>query len=134
MSPKRYIHTSNKCICEHFVEEDFYFQQDGTPLHYHHDVTSFLNERLLNRWIGQKGFVEYPPRSPYLTPLDYFLCRYLKDKVYALKPTAIAELRATIERECMQITDRNYFMMCATPSLRVRRCLDQNGYQFEKQQ
>ena len=41
--PKRCIHTSNNCICEHFEEEDFYFQQDGTPPHYHRDVTSFLN-------------------------------------------------------------------------------------------
>ena len=59
--PKRCIHTSNNCICEHFEEEDFYFQQDGTPPHNHRDVTSFLNERLPNRWIGRRGFVEYPP-------------------------------------------------------------------------
>ena len=25
-----------------------------------------------NRWIGRRGFVEYPPRSPELTPIDFF--------------------------------------------------------------
>ena len=74
--PKRCIHTSNNCICEHFKEEDFYFQQDWAPPHYHCDVTSFLNERFPNGWIGRRGFVEYPPRSPDLTPLDFFLWGY----------------------------------------------------------
>ena len=102
--------------------------------HNHHDVTSFLNERLPNRWIGRRGFVEYPPRSPNLTPLDFFLWGYLKDKVYALKPTIIAELRATTESECMQIPRELLHDVCYSITSRYRRCLDQNGHQFEKQQ
>ena len=46
-----------------------------------------------------RGFFEYPPRSPDLTPLDFFLWEYLQNNVYAMKPTTIAELRTTIERE-----------------------------------
>ena len=39
-----------------------------------------------NRWIGRKGTVEYPTRSPDLTPLDFFfLWSFLKDKVYSRK-------------------------------------------------
>ena len=127
--PKRCIHTSNNCIFEHFEEEDFYFQQDGAPPHYHRVVTSFLDERLPNRWIGRRGFVKYPPRSP-----DFFLCRYLKDKVYALKPTTIAELRARMNVNSCKYRG-NCFMMCATPfASRYRWCLDQNGHQFDRRQ
>ena len=43
------------------------------PLHYNRDVRSFLDEIFQNRWIGRKGFVEYPPRSPDLTQQDFFL-------------------------------------------------------------
>ena len=113
-------------------EEDFYFQQDGALPQYHRDVTSFLNERLPNKWIRRRDFIEYPPRSPALTPLDLFLWGCLKDKVYALKPTTIAELRATIESECMQITRELLHDVCYSIASRFRRCLDQNGHQFEK--
>jgi transposase len=53
-------------------EEDFYFQQDGAPPHYHRDVRAHLDENLPNRWIGRRGSIEYPPRSPDLTPMDFF--------------------------------------------------------------
>ena len=132
--PKRCIHTLNNCIFEHVEEEYFYFQQDGTPPHYHRDVASFFNERLQNWWIGRRGFVKYPPRSPDLTPLDFFLWGYLKDKVYALKLKTIAELRATIESECLQIPRELLHDVCYSIASRYRWCLDQNGHQFEKRQ
>ena len=59
-------------ISEDFEDEEIYFQEDGAPPHYHCDVRSFLDEILPNRWIGQRGFIEYPPCSPDLTPLDFF--------------------------------------------------------------
>ena len=118
-----YVNTLKKRI--------FIFSKMGHP---HRDVTSFLNERLPNRWIGRRGFVEYAPRSPDLTPLDFFLWGHLKDKVYALKPTIIAELRAIIECECMQIPRELLHDVCYSIASRYRRCLDQNGHQFEKRQ
>ncbi|GFQ84953.1 hypothetical protein TNCT_659581 [Trichonephila clavata] len=63
---------------------------------------------------GRRGFVEYPD----LTPLDIFLWRYLKDKVYAQKPATVVQLRATIEHE-LRISLGNCSIMCAIPSLRV---------------
>ena len=35
--------------------EDFIFQQDGAPPHWHWDVRRFLNESLPQRWIGRVG-------------------------------------------------------------------------------
>jgi len=32
-----------------------------------------LNERFPNRWLGRGGSAVWPPRSPNLTPLDYYL-------------------------------------------------------------
>ena len=59
-------------IRETFGENEFYFQQDGTPPHYPHNVRLFLDEILPNRWIEWKGFIEHPPHLPDLTPLDFF--------------------------------------------------------------
>nr|CAI5833004.1 unnamed protein product [Callosobruchus analis] len=34
------------------------------------------------QWIGRRGPIEFPPRSPDLTPLDFFLWGTVKDEVY----------------------------------------------------
>jgi hypothetical protein len=37
------------------------------------------------RWIGRGGSITWPPRSPDLTPLDFFLWGYAKNIVYQVK-------------------------------------------------
>jgi hypothetical protein len=49
------------------------------------------------------GVVEFPPRSPDLTPMDFFLWGHIKDKVYSRNPRIIDDLKATIVRECEAI-------------------------------
>lgn len=49
-----------------------WFQQDGAPPHYARHVREYLNNIFPNRWIGRRGFLEWPARSPDLTPLDFF--------------------------------------------------------------
>jgi len=34
---------------------DYSFQQDGSPGHYHKDVRGYLNRNLPQRWIGRTG-------------------------------------------------------------------------------
>jgi len=36
------------------------------------DVTTFLDETFPGRWVGRGGPTAWPPRSPDLTPLDFF--------------------------------------------------------------
>jgi len=57
--------------------EDFIFQQDGAPPHWHRDVRRFLNDSLPQRCIGRVGKEDlalqfWPSRSPDLTPCDFF--------------------------------------------------------------
>ena len=49
------------------------FQQDGAPPHWGLQVRQFLSETFLDRWIGRDGPILWPPRSPDITPLDFFL-------------------------------------------------------------
>jgi len=55
------------------------------------------------RWIGRRGAVEFPPRSPDLTPLDFYLWGTLKDVVYRRKPATLAALREEIKMSCRAI-------------------------------
>ncbi|XP_074041537.1 LMBR1-like protein lilipod isoform X1 [Leptinotarsa decemlineata] len=48
-------------------------QLDGCSVHYARAVRQWLNEHFPNRWIGRgSSFIEWPPRSPDLTVLDFF--------------------------------------------------------------
>lgn len=76
-----------------------WFQQDGAPPHYKRSVRDYLDEVFPERWIGRRGAIEWPPRSPDLTPLDYFFWGYLKDRVYQTKLTSIDELKQRIQYE-----------------------------------
>ena len=48
------------------------FQQDGAPPHWALVVRDSLNEKIPNSWIGRDGPTAWPPRSPDVTPLDFF--------------------------------------------------------------
>ena len=63
-------------------EPNIIFQQDGAPLHWGLCVCQFLNETFSDRWIGRDGPISWPPHSPDITPLDFFLWGYVKDTVY----------------------------------------------------
>ncbi|GBL80599.1 hypothetical protein AVEN_225281-1 [Araneus ventricosus] len=62
----------------------------------------FLNRELPHRWIGRTGLDDVPllpwtPRSPDLTPRDFFLWGYVKDKLYATpRPTTLQVCRNAV--------------------------------------
>jgi len=60
-----------------------YFQQDGATSRTSHasmaEIQSFFGDRVISKRL-------WPPRSPDLTPSDYFLWGYLKGRVYQNKP------------------------------------------------
>ena len=47
-------------------------------------------------WIGRDGPIPWPPRSPDITPLDFFLWGYVKDIVYRTKIRDITDLKQKI--------------------------------------
>ena len=73
--------------------------QDGAPAHQLIAVRNRLLEIFKNPVIALHFPVEWPPRSPDLTPCDYFFWGYLKDKVYRTPPQNINDLRNKIQNE-----------------------------------
>ena len=58
-------------------EPNFIWQQDGAPPPWHNLVRDWLND-VTDLWIGRHGpddraYLQWPPRSPDLTPCDFFL-------------------------------------------------------------
>ncbi|KAJ4432703.1 hypothetical protein ANN_21340 [Periplaneta americana] len=77
------------------LQPNILFQQDGAPPHWFNDVRTTLYNMFPGRWIGRGELIAWPPRSPDLTLLNFFLCGYVKDKVYA---TPVRDLRDLRER------------------------------------
>ena len=113
--------------------DDFFFQQDGAPPHDAVTVRKFLDEQLPNRWIGRRGPVEWPPRSPDLTPMDLYFWSIVKDKVFSLKPCTVDDIiRCT--REARQETDDNKELcakVCWSVASRLQEYVNNEGRQFE---
>ncbi|KFM70901.1 hypothetical protein X975_12371, partial [Stegodyphus mimosarum] len=73
-----------------------FFQQDGAPPHWGTIVRSSLNDQFTGRWIGRRGLIPWPPRSPDITPLDVFLWGFVKDNVYRRRGSNTDDLKARI--------------------------------------
>uniref|UniRef100_A0A803JU31 Tc1-like transposase DDE domain-containing protein n=1 Tax=Xenopus tropicalis TaxID=8364 RepID=A0A803JU31_XENTR len=78
-----------------------FFQQDGAPSHYGCQVR-----------IGRRGPVEWPPRSPDLTPLDFYLWGHLKAIVYAVKIRDVQHLKLWILEACASISPAVLLSVC----------------------
>lgn len=108
------------------VRRHLYFQLDGAPAH--NVATRWLNEHFPGRWIGLRSTVqEFPPRSPDLTPLDFYLWGHLKNKVYATRPRSEAELIARIRRACMEISPAEVRKAVQHLRKRIEQCIRNDG-------
>lgn len=108
-----------------------WFQQDGAPPHYARPVREFLQHNFPNRWIGRRGPIEWPARSPDLTPLDFFLWGYLKSKVYFNRPENVEALKERIRQEIRSISPEKIDNVQQSFYHRLGHCLAVNGQQFE---
>jgi hypothetical protein len=61
---------------------DFWFQHDNALAHCTNVICEYLDEHFGNRWIGHGDPINWPPQSPDLTPLDFFLRGYTQSLVY----------------------------------------------------
>ena len=113
------------------LHDELIFQQDGAPPHFVPPVRQFLNDQFPGRWIGRRGPIEWPPRSPDLSPLDFFLWGWLKSKIYTSQTTSLENLRATITRYCSEIPPETFQNVRAETEARFYHCMEVNGGHFK---
>ena len=110
-----------------------WFQQDGTPAHYALIVRQFLDDKFQGRWIGRRRPVEWAPRSPDLTPMDFFFWGYVKDLVYCEKIRDRGHLQERISDACARINGDGDLLHKVRREFhfRVLTCLELGGRHFE---
>jgi hypothetical protein len=72
------------------------FQQDGPPRHWAFLFREFIHMHFPGRCVGRDRPIPWPPRSPDITLLDFFLWGYFKDIVYKTSVTSLDELKLRI--------------------------------------
>jgi len=109
-----------------------FFQQDGAPPHFGLSVREWLDKTFQDRWIGRRGPVEWPPRSPDLSPLDFFLWGHLKSKVYENRPRTIEQLKVAITFNIALVSEDTLAKLGREWTRRIADCIQVNGQQFEQ--
>jgi hypothetical protein len=111
--------------------DNTWFQQDGATPHTSAAVLDWLDRTFEDRVVSLKTQYAWPPHSPDLSPLDFYLWGFLKDQVYKTSPTTLKELKTNIRREIRGI---NHETCKAVIDNFKRRCdvvIEQNGRHVE---
>jgi len=107
------------------------FQQDGHPAHTSHLAVYTLNHLFPGRWIGSRGPRPWPPRSPDLSPVDFFLWGYIKNCLKVNPPQTRPEMVAAIRAAFLTITPEMLANMRRNFMKRVVTCAENDGQHFE---
>lgn len=116
------------------IRRRMWFQHDGAPAHFSIAARQVLQNNYRNRWIGRGGPLPWPPRSPDLTPLDFFFWGHMKSIVYETPVESGEDLIARIAIAAGDISDDPRMVARVHSSLlnRCRLCIRVNGRHFEQ--
>ncbi|GFU03973.1 uncharacterized protein TNCV_198581 [Trichonephila clavipes] len=89
-----------RCLIQRGQISNATFLQDRATSHTANPVKAFLIQTFgEDRIISRRCRYPWPPRSPDLTPADFWLCGYLKSHMYLSGPSSLSELKYAIHRE-----------------------------------
>jgi hypothetical protein len=112
-----------------------WYMHDGAPAHFSRAVRDVLNNTYHGRWVGRGGPTAWPPLSPDLNPLDFYLSGHLKAPVYAALVDNEEALHHRIGDACQTITNYSYpgifERMRRSMMRRVEACIESHGGHFE---
>ena len=110
-----------------------WWQQDGAPPHCTNANMAYLDTQFQGRVISRKcrRGRRWPPRSPDLSPLDFFLWGYLKSKVYNPRPSTLDQLEQNIRDQVALLDPAMVNRAILDIRSRAERCIANNGGHVE---
>ena len=111
-----------------------WWAQDGAPAHTALDIRDWLAEFFQNHIIALHHNPEWPPRSPDLTPCDFFLWGYVKSRVFVTPPASVDDLRQRIIHEIDHVKRDQMMIRRAVRDMirRARICIQEGGKHIER--
>jgi hypothetical protein len=109
------------------------FQHDGCPSHATRRVCEWITNKFGQNWIGRNGPTIWPPRSPDLTPCDFYLWGRLKNKVYSQNlGDDLENLKTSIRNAINEIQVEELHKVYSEFSRRMNLCCDMDGGLIEQ--
>jgi len=103
----------------------YIFQQDGAPAHTSHLVQNWLSDNIDMFW--SKDF--WPPNSPDLNPLDYYVWGVVERDSNKAKHPNVASLQAAIEAAFIKMDRAQLQTACSRFRNRIEAVIEaQGGY------
>lgn len=137
LTGQRYVEMMTE-ILENFLDDlmladrqYIYFQQDGAPAHNYHVMQELLERLFRHQWIGTNGPIQWPPRSPDITPIDFFLWGYIKNEVYKRRYQTLDELQESVTTIIRGIEPMTILKAARSVQKRLNKCVEQAGNIFE---
>lgn len=115
------------------VKNMMWFQLDGAPAHFMREVREELNLMFPNKWIGRTGPISWPPRSPDLTSMDFYLWGTIKSEVYRTAATTQDDMKLRIHEAFQRITPIHLNNVRSNLLRRFRKCVERDGRHFEQE-
>lgn len=106
---------------------DEWFQQDGATAHTARNTISWLKARFSQRLISHRSDFPWPARSPDLSPLDFFLWGFVKEKVFRTAPSNIAQLKNEVRQVIASIDVNTLQNVIANFVVRIDKCIESGG-------
>jgi len=88
------------------------------------EIESFFKDRIISKNL-------WPPRSPDLTPDNFFLWGLMKGKEYKNTPRTIEQLKDVIRQEIQAVNVNTLGKVFQNLEKRIQVCLDVKGDQFQ---
>lgn len=117
---------------QHGRLQDTIFMQDGAPPHILRGVQQVLRATFTDARVISRCFpTAWPPRSPDLTPCDFWLWGFLKDQVYREHPATMAHLKDAIIRHVRGISVDLLRSAVEHTAIRMERVVENHGTHIE---
>jgi len=104
-------------------QEKHWFQHGDAAAYFAHQVREHLTATYNSHWIGQGRSMAWPPRSPDLTPMDFFLWGHIKALFYMLPVDFEEDLSAHIIEAAGTIRQQPGIFECTRQSLLCHRLI-----------
>jgi len=114
------------------IRRNVFYQHDGAPPHNVHFINNYLENLFNGQWIGNNGPYLWPPRSPDLSVLDFFIWGTVKNKVYNTPVTTREDCMRRVTRTFEELSPRSIRKATHEELLRrCEKCLQVQGRQSE---
>ena len=109
-----------------------WFMQDGATCHCTERVLTWLHSKISARIISRRSAIPWPPQSPDLNPLDFWLWGYLGKMIFDANPQTVSNLMQTVENARGTITPAQVVKAATNFEKRSHICIQENAGHFQQ--